>query len=135
MQHPNLTLRDYLIAHAPAEPQAWFTIDTYITVAGMEKKRHQQWPGAWADAQIALRPADERAIAAVGVPFKSFDGNGRAALEALPKDTALAFMCHHGGRSAQAAEQFRALGFTKVFNVTGGINAWSEDVDNGVPKY
>ena len=33
------------------------------------------------------------------------------------------------------AEQFRALGFTKVFNVTGGINAWSEDVDNGVPKY
>ena len=61
MQHPNLTLRDYLIAHAPAEPQAWFTIDTYITVAGMEKKRHQQWPGAWADAQIALRPADERA--------------------------------------------------------------------------
>ena len=43
-------------------------------------------------------------------------------------------MCHHGGRSAQAAE-FRALGFTKVFNVTGGINAWSEDVDNGVPKY
>jgi monothiol glutaredoxin len=75
------------------------------------------------------------AIAAVGVPFKTFDGNGRAALEALPKDTALAFMCHHGGRSAQAAEQFRALGFTKVFNVTGGINAWSEDVDNGVPKY
>ena len=84
---------------------------------------------------VDVRPADERAIAAVGVPFKSFDGNGRAALEALPKDTALAFMCHHGGRSAQAAELFRALGFTKVFNVTGGINAWSEDVDNGVPKY
>ena len=74
-------------------------------------------------------------IAAVGVPFKSFDGNGRAELEALPKDTALAFLCHHGGRSAQAAEQFRALGFSKVFNVTGGINAWSEEVDNGVPKY
>ena len=84
---------------------------------------------------VDVRPADEREIAAVGVPFKTFDGNGRAALEALPKDTALAFMCHHGGRSAQAAEQFRALGFTKVFNVTGGINAWSEDVDNGVPKY
>ena len=84
---------------------------------------------------VDVRPADEREIAAVGVPFKTFDGTGRAALEALPKDTPLAFMCHHGGRSAQAAEQFRALGFTKVFNVTGGINAWSEDVDNGVPKY
>ncbi len=49
---------------------------------------------------VDVRPADEREIAAVGVPFKTFDGNGRAELEALPKDTALAFMCHHGGRSA-----------------------------------
>ncbi|MBD8636148.1 Grx4 family monothiol glutaredoxin [Stenotrophomonas sp. 169] len=84
---------------------------------------------------VDVRPAEERAIAAVGVPFKVFDGNGRAELEALPKDTALAFLCHHGGRSAQAAEQFRALGFSKVHNVTGGIDAWSDDVDNGVPKY
>ncbi|KAF1014761.1 MAG: Glutaredoxin 4 [Stenotrophomonas maltophilia] len=84
---------------------------------------------------VDVRPADERSIAAVGVPFKTFDGSGRAELEALPKDIALAFLCHHGGRSAQAAEQFRALGFTQVYNVTGGIHAWSENVDNGVPQY
>lgn len=84
---------------------------------------------------VDVRPSEERSIAAVGVPFEVFDGNGRAELEALPKDTALAFLCHHGGRSAQAAEQFRALGFTKVHNVTGGIDAWSDEVDNGVPKY
>jgi len=84
---------------------------------------------------VDVRPAEERAIAAVGVPFKVFDGTGRAELEALPKDTALAFLCHHGGRSAQAAEQFQALGFSKVYNVVGGIDAWSDDVDNGVPKY
>ena len=84
---------------------------------------------------VDVRPSEERSIAAVGVPFKVFDGNGRAELEALPKHTALAFLCHHGGRSAQAAEQFRALGFTKVHNVTGGIDAWSDEVDNGVPKY
>ncbi len=80
---------------------------------------------------VDVRPADEREIAAVGVPFKTFDGNGRAELEA-PARTGL----HVPPRWPQrAAEQFRALGFTKVFNVTGGINAWSEDVDNGVPKY
>lgn len=84
---------------------------------------------------VDVRPADERAIAAVNVPFRHFDGNGRAELEALPKDTALAFLCHHGGRSLQAAEQFRALGFTNVYNVTGGIDAWSDDVDGSVPKY
>jgi monothiol glutaredoxin len=84
---------------------------------------------------VDVRPADERAIAAINAPFETFDGDNRARLEALPKDTALAFLCHHGGRSAQAAEQFRALGFSKVYNITGGIDAWSNDVDNSVPKY
>jgi len=84
---------------------------------------------------VDVRPADERVIAAINAPFETFDGDNRARLEALPKDTALAFLCHHGGRSAQAAEQFRALGFTKVSNITGGIDAWSNEVDNGVPKY
>ncbi len=84
---------------------------------------------------VDVRPADERAIAAVAVPFKDFDGSGRAELEALPKDTALAFLCHHGGRSQQAAEEFRALGFTNVHNVTGGIHAWAEEVDNAIPRY
>ncbi len=84
---------------------------------------------------VDVRPADERAIAAINAPFETFDGDNRAKLEALPKDTALAFLCHRGGRSAQAAEQFRALGFTRIHNVTGGIDAWAQDVDNGVPRY
>jgi len=84
---------------------------------------------------VDVRPADERAIAAINAPFETFDGDNRARLEALPKDTALGFLCHRGGRSAQAAEQFRALGFTNVHNITGGIDAWSNDVDNSVPKY
>jgi monothiol glutaredoxin len=84
---------------------------------------------------VDVRPADERAIAAVKLPFKTFDGNGRAELEALPKDTALAFLCRSGGRSQQAAEEFRALGFSTVYNITGGINAWADDVDGTISKY
>jgi monothiol glutaredoxin len=84
---------------------------------------------------VDVRPADERAIAAINAPFETFDGDNRARLEALPKDTPLAFLCHHGGRSAQAAEQFRAQGFSKVYNITGGIDAWSDAVDKSVPKY
>ncbi|WNH53388.1 Grx4 family monothiol glutaredoxin [Stenotrophomonas oahuensis] len=84
---------------------------------------------------VDVRPADERAIASINTAFETFDGDNRARLEALPKDTALAFLCHRGGRSAQAAEQFRAKGFTNVHNITGGIDAWSEEVDNAVPKY
>ncbi len=84
---------------------------------------------------VDVRPAEERAIAAANVPFKTFDGNGRAELEALPKDTALAFLCRSGGRSQQAAEEFRARGFTRVYNVVGGINAWADEVDASLSKY
>lgn len=84
---------------------------------------------------VDVRPADERARASVNLPFKTFDGDGRAALEALPKDTQIAFLCHAGGRSHQAAEQFRVLGFTNVHNVAGGIDAWSTEVDPNVARY
>jgi len=84
---------------------------------------------------VDVRPQDERAIASVAVAHRSFDGSGRADLEALPKDTRLAFLCHHGGRSAQAAEEFRRKGYTSVFNVEGGIDRWAAEVDSSVPKY
>ena len=84
---------------------------------------------------VDVRPAEERAIASVKLPFKTFDGNGRAELEALPKDTAIAFLCRSGGRSQQAAEEFRALGFKDVYNIVGGTNAWAEEAGSGLAKY
>ena len=82
---------------------------------------------------VDVRPAAERALAAAPVPFQTLD-DGAAALESLPKDTPLAFLCHRGGRSASAAEHFRQLGFTELYNVSGGIDAWA-DADPAVPKY
>lgn len=82
---------------------------------------------------VDVRPADERALASVNVAFDSFDA-GVEALEGLPKDTPLAFLCHHGGRSAQAAEHFRQRGFRELYNVEGGIEAWA-DVDAAIPRY
>ncbi len=43
--------------------------------------------------------------------------------------------CHHGGRSAMAAQWLRAQGFTRVANLEGGIDAWSLEVDATVPRY
>jgi monothiol glutaredoxin len=82
---------------------------------------------------VDVRPADERALAEAPVAHRHFD-DGVEELEALPKDTALAFLCHSGGRSAQAAEHFRALGFRELYNVNGGIAAWA-DLDPAVPRY
>ncbi|ALN89558.1 MULTISPECIES: Grx4 family monothiol glutaredoxin [Lysobacter] len=82
---------------------------------------------------VDVRPPDERAIAQVELAFDTFD-HGTSALETLPKDTPLAFLCHHGGRSAQAAEHFRQLGYREVYNVEGGIDAWA-DLDGAIAKY
>jgi monothiol glutaredoxin len=83
---------------------------------------------------VDVRPAGERALATAPVDARTLDDDGLAALEQLPKDTALAFLCHHGGRSGQAAEHFRRSGFTEVYNVAGGIDAWA-DADPSIGKY
>ena len=83
---------------------------------------------------VDVRPQEERAFAKLKGAFETLDGDNLARLEALPADTPLAFLCHHGGRSAQAAEHFRQRGFTELYNVVGGIDAWA-DADPAIGKY
>jgi monothiol glutaredoxin len=81
-----------------------------------------------------VRTPDERAIAHIE-GARMLDEAVVAQLEQLDKQTLLVFHCHHGGRSQRAAEHFVALGFTNVWNVAGGIDAWSQEVDASVPRY
>ena len=83
---------------------------------------------------VDVRPAEERAIAALKAPFRTLD-DGLGALADLPKDAPIAFLCRSGGRSQQAAEQFRAHGYTKIYNVAGGINAWAREIDTTISEY
>jgi sulfur-carrier protein adenylyltransferase/sulfurtransferase len=43
--------------------------------------------------------------------------------------------CHSGVRSLWAARHLREAGFSRVLNLTGGIDRWSDEVDPTVPKY
>jgi monothiol glutaredoxin len=54
---------------------------------------------------------------------------------ALPRETPLTFHCHSGARSQAAAEHFAAMGFSEVYNVVGGIDAWSTEIDPSVSRY
>lgn len=47
----------------------------------------------------------------------------------------LVVYCHHGIRSAQAVAQLRALGFTNVHNLSGGIDRWTTEIDPALPRY
>lgn len=47
----------------------------------------------------------------------------------------LLIQCHHGGRSARAAEFLLRNGFIDVTNLAGGIDAWSVEIDPSIPRY
>lgn len=81
-----------------------------------------------------VRTEKERAIASIA-GAKLLDDDALNALEQLPKDTVIALHCHHGGRSNAAAEHLLRKGFKNVYNLAGGIEAWSRDVDPKVPRY
>jgi monothiol glutaredoxin len=84
---------------------------------------------------IDVRPAQARALAAPLSQARVLEDEGYESLAALPKDTPLAFICHHGVSSRGMAERFAAHGFSDVYNVEGGMEAWSLEVDSSVPRY
>jgi monothiol glutaredoxin len=81
-----------------------------------------------------VRTPKEREVAQIA-GTKLLDDGVMAQIEALPKDTPLAFHCHHGGRSRGAAEHFLKAGFKTVYNMVGGIDAWSRDIDPSIKRY
>ena len=48
---------------------------------------------------------------------------------------AILLQCHHGGRSARAAEFLLRQGFTQVTNLAGGIDAWAQEIDPSIVRY
>ncbi len=83
---------------------------------------------------IDVRGKEERDLASIAAA-KPMEGGLMQEIEAMPKDTALAFICHVGNRSQVAAEHFRKQGFSNVNNVTGGIDAWAKQIDTSVSTY
>jgi rhodanese-related sulfurtransferase len=56
-------------------------------------------------------------------------------LTELDPDLEIVVVCHHGVRSAQVAMYLARMGFERVLNLSGGIDAWSETADPTTPRY
>lgn len=56
-------------------------------------------------------------------------------LDKLDRNSEIIAYCHHGMRSADATGFLLQQGFSKVRNLVGGIDAWSLQIDSGVPRY
>lgn len=83
---------------------------------------------------IDVRTETERSIARID-GSRLLDQACHDAVMAMPKDTAIVFQCHHGVRSQAAAEYFLSKGFSNLYNLVGGIDAWSLQIDPSVPRY
>jgi len=84
---------------------------------------------------LDVREHDEVEAAAVAearhIPMREIPGR----LVELDRTVPLVVMCHSGGRSRRVAEFLLGNGFSQVFNLRGGIDAWSTEIDPQVPRY
>jgi monothiol glutaredoxin len=82
-----------------------------------------------------VRTQEERALATIE-GSRLLDQQGFDYLLSLDRDTPIVFQCHHGVRSQSAAEYcLHEQGFRNLYNLQGGIDAWSLLVDPSVPRY
>ena len=56
-------------------------------------------------------------------------------VDELPDDKDIVVLCHHGVRSAMVTQWLEQNGVKRVFNLSGGIDAWSLTVDPNLPRY
>lgn len=84
---------------------------------------------------LDVREPEEIAIApfpdALHIPM----GDIPSRLTELDSDAEWVVVCHHGVRSAQVAMYLAHMGFARVSNLTGGIDAWSLTADPSTPRY
>jgi len=102
-----------------------------ITVEELKSKQDQNEPLTLLD----VREPHEWAIS-------ELPGSVRIPLGALPqrfselgRDGELVVYCRSGGRSAQAVQFLRQMGYTNAKNLIGGINHWAAVVDTSMRRY
>jgi monothiol glutaredoxin len=83
---------------------------------------------------VDVRTQEERAIATID-GSRLLDQAYHDALLLRDRDTPIVFQCHRGVRSQHAAEYFRREGFLNLYNLRGGVDAWSLLVDASVRRH
>jgi len=81
--------------------------------------------------EAELARIDVPGLACAHVPM----GEIPSAWQQLDPQQPTAVYCHHGVRSLQVVAFLSRQGFDVVYNLAGGIDAWSREIDPRVPRY
>lgn len=98
----------------------------------------KRWPAPLADAGVVLldvREPVEIEMAAVQTALHIPMRDVPSRLAELDRESPIVVMCHTGRRSFMVAQYLVGNGFSQVFNLRGGIDAWSTEIDPQVPRY
>jgi len=76
----------------------------------------------------------EEAISPIHIP-KGELSERISEIEAFKTSCDIVVFCRTGKRSVECTAILKELGFTRILNLTGGLHAWSDDVDCSVMKY
>ncbi len=103
-----------------------------LSVADLKKKLD----GGWQPYVLDVRKPNEAEIARLTFAdrLEPHETVANIASE-LPRDRDIVVHCRSGMRSARACEVLAGLGFTRLFNLDGGILAWSAEIDPSIPRY
>jgi adenylyltransferase/sulfurtransferase len=102
-----------------------------ITVKNLAEKLKGPNPPVLIDVR---EPHEHRFCRIEGAQLKPL-GEIEAWAESLDPEAEIVLQCHTGVRSAHATLYLKQLGFKRVANLRGGIEAWSTEVDPDVPRY
>jgi adenylyltransferase/sulfurtransferase len=132
-EHPTVTeLIDYEQfcgvgrGNEEAEPAPGAEIDVQTLKDWMDKKKKF--------VLLDVREPNEYEIANLGgklIPLGSLAEN----ISQLDSADEIVVHCKMGSRSARAQAVLNKFGFKKVFNLEGGIDAWSTQIDPSLPRY
>lgn len=83
---------------------------------------------------LDVRRPEEKILSDMGgalIPLQELERRWQEIPTGLP----IVVYCHHGVRSLHAGAFLKQMGLKNLFNLRGGIDAWSIQIDPGVPRY
>lgn len=98
----------------------------------------RRWPGGVEHDDVVLLDVREpMELELASLPFATWIPMSEipSRLGELDRSKTIVVMCHSGMRSMRVAQYLADQGFQDIANLTGGIEAWSIEIDHSIPRY
>jgi adenylyltransferase/sulfurtransferase len=112
----------------------WFAVEEGVPTVSVRELK-QKMDGGETLTLIDVREPYEYEIARIPGSRLIPLGELETHVGELPRTGTLVLQCHSGGRSEQAVRLLQGVGFQNAYNLVGGIDAWSVEIDPAVPRY